>query len=309
MSPQDRAAECEQAGPPYRPRRLPQRSSRWAARLGNRPQTCTTRLPRGIRLARRSRLDSGGNNAHCFALDPEGQEGSVTFTTKSRTASCSAEGVAPKTTAFPNPTRTCIRGRARSASSTSLRAPQARDRGPRRPPGLPRRPPLPHGAGRPRRAWLSSLRPGRRPTGLPSRQPALRVDLGHRHHRSRLRRMARHLERPGDDYRAPRPAHPPLPHRRHRQRELALQELRPTQPSPCARSGTQPLSITAPLRRAASCSSPDRANSTPKGEDCVPADNLTTGGVVLGVREWLAGKLRTDFTRAGLTARLDSGGQ
>ena len=40
------------------------------------------------------------------------------------------------------------------------------------------------------RAWLSAVRTVRRPAPVPSDQQALRTDLGHRHHQSRLRRMA-----------------------------------------------------------------------------------------------------------------------
>ena len=85
-----------------------------------------------------------------------------------------------------------------------------------------------HGLHRPRRARLSALRPIRRPAPVPPDQPALRADLGHRHHQPRLRRMAERLRRRQDDHRAPRPPHPSLRHRRDRQRELALQEPRLT---------------------------------------------------------------------------------
>ena len=59
-------------------------------------------------------------------------------------------------------------------------------------------------------------------------QPALRAHLDHRHHQPRLRRMAERLRRRQDDHRAARSPHPPLRHRRDRQRQLALQEPRLT---------------------------------------------------------------------------------
>ena len=59
-------------------------------------------------------------------------------------------------------------------------------------------------------------------------QPALRANLDHRHHQSRLRRMAERVRRSEDDHRAARPPHPSLRHRRDRQRKLALQEPRLT---------------------------------------------------------------------------------
>ena len=86
----------------------------------------------------------------------------------------------------------------------------------------------PHGLHRPRRARLPALRPIRRPAAVPPDQPALRADLGHRHHQPRLRRMAERLRRRQDDHGAARPPHPSLRHRRDRQRELALQEPRLT---------------------------------------------------------------------------------
>jgi len=76
----------------------------------------------------------------------------------------------------------------------------------------------------PRRAGISSLRPDRRPAPVPPDQPSLRAHLGHRHDEPRLRRLAHRLRRRQDDDRAARPAHPPLRHRRDRQRELALQD-------------------------------------------------------------------------------------
>ena len=72
-------------------------------------------------------------------------------------------------------------------------------------------------------------------------QPPLRADLRHRHHQPRLRRMAERVRRRQDDHRAPRSPHPPLRHRRDRQRKLALQEPRLTLPPfpPVAPVGAQ----------------------------------------------------------------------
>ena len=147
---------------------------------------------------------------------------------------------------------------------------QARGRGPRRPTGPHRRPPLPPRLRRSRRTRLPPLRPGRRTAALPPHQPPLRADLGHRHHQPRLRRMARRLRRRQDDHRAPRPAHPPLRHRRDRQRKLALQEprLRPG-------GGPDPSPPPQPLRRIRPSSSRREVgqNWTPiAGQDCAPID-------------------------------------
>jgi DNA replication protein DnaC len=60
------------------------------------------------------------------------------------------------------------------------------------------------------------------------RSPAWGAALGDRHHQPRLRRVALGLWRRQDDHGAARPAHPPLRHRRDRQRELALQDPRLT---------------------------------------------------------------------------------
>ncbi len=65
-----------------------------------------------------------------------------------------------------------------------------------------------------------------RPVAVPPDQPPLRAHLDHRHHQSRLRRMAQRLRRSQNDYRIARSPHAPLRHRRDRQRELALQEPR-----------------------------------------------------------------------------------
>ena len=63
---------------------------------------------------------------------------------------------------------------------------------------------------------------------LPPALQALRAQQRHHHHEPELRRMGERLRRRQDDHRAIGPAHPPLPHRRDRQRVLALQEqLRP----------------------------------------------------------------------------------
>ena len=83
-----------------------------------------------------------------------------------------------------------------------------------------------HGLHRARRTRLSAVRPVRRPAAVPPDQPSLRAHLGHRHDQSRLRRMAHRVRRRQDDHRAARPPHPPLRHRRDRQRELAVQEPR-----------------------------------------------------------------------------------
>ena len=90
--------------------------------------------------------------------------------------------------------------------------------------GRHRRSPDPHGLHHSRRTRLSAVRPIRRPAPVPPRQPALRAHLDHRHHQSRLRRMAERLQRRQDDDRAARSPDPPLRYRRDRQRQLALQK-------------------------------------------------------------------------------------
>ncbi len=62
-------------------------------------------------------------------------------------------------------------------------------------------------------ARLSAFRSGRRPTPVPSHQPALRAHLDHRHHQSRLRRMADRLHRRQDDDRTARSFDPSLRYR------------------------------------------------------------------------------------------------
>ena len=81
-------------------------------------------------------------------------------------------------------------------------------------------------------------------------QPPLRAYLGDRHHQSRLRRMAERLRRPKDDHCTARSPHPPLRHRRDRQRQLALQEprLTPHLP-PRACTGGSTGTPRAPLRQ------------------------------------------------------------
>ena len=68
-------------------------------------------------------------------------------------------------------------------------------------------------------------------------QPALRADLGDRHHQPRLRRMAERVRRREDDDGAPRPADASLRDHRDRQRELALQIPRLRPGNPLARTG------------------------------------------------------------------------
>ena len=87
-----------------------------------------------------------------------------------------------------------------------------------------------------RRTRLSAVQPGRRPTPLPPDQQALREHLDRHHHQPRLRRLAPGLRRRQDDHRHARPHHPPLRHRRDRQRQLALQKQSLIRPRPgCAR--------------------------------------------------------------------------
>jgi DNA replication protein DnaC len=69
---------------------------------------------------------------------------------------------------------------------------------------------------------------GRWTVALPPRQPALRTHLHHRHHQSRLCRMAQRLWRRQDDDGAPGSPHPSLRDRGDRQRKLAVQTPRLT---------------------------------------------------------------------------------
>ena len=79
-----------------------------------------------------------------------------------------------------------------------------------------------------------AIRPGRRPASIPFDQQALRAHFDHRHHQSRVRRMANRLRRRQDDHRAARQAHPSLRDRRNWKRVLALQKplskLKPKSP-------------------------------------------------------------------------------
>lgn len=74
---------------------------------------------------------------------------------------------------------------------------------------------------------LDELGPAVRPLGwataVPPDQQALRADLRDRYDQPRLRRMADRVRRSQDDHGPARPHHPPLRHRRDRQRQLALQ--------------------------------------------------------------------------------------
>jgi hypothetical protein len=70
----------------------------------------------------------------------------------------------------------------------------------------------------PGRTGLSAVRPDRRAAALPLHQSPVRAHIRHRHHQPRLRRVAYRLRRRQDDDGAARPAHPPLRHRRDRQR-------------------------------------------------------------------------------------------
>jgi hypothetical protein len=69
---------------------------------------------------------------------------------------------------------------------------------------------------------LSPIRPGRRPVAVSSDQQALRAHLDHRHHQSRIRRIAFCVRRRQDDDRAAGPAHLSLRDHRNRKRILAL---------------------------------------------------------------------------------------
>src|ERR1700724_2415912 len=121
--------------------------------------------------------------------------------------------------------RSCIR----SGTRGRFRQP-ARDRGPQRTARSTCRSSDPHGLRHPRRTRLSALRPIRRPTPVPPHQPALRAHLDHRHHQSRIRRMAECLCRRQDDDRSARSPHPSLRYHRNRKRQLALQEPRRRSP-------------------------------------------------------------------------------
>ena len=81
---------------------------------------------------------------------------------------------------------------------------------------------------------------------VPSGQQALRAHLGDHHHQPGLRRMAQRVRRRQDDHGAPRPAHPPLRHRRDRQRQLAAQEPQLISRPP-AKLSTDPNSPHTPL--------------------------------------------------------------
>src|SRR5208337_3798146 len=83
-----------------------------------------------------------------------------------------------------------------------------------------------------RRTRLSAFRPVGRPVAVPPDKPALRADVDHRHHQSRLRRMVLGVRRRRDDHRLARSPHASLRHRRDRQRKLALQEPRLSCPAP-----------------------------------------------------------------------------
>src|SRR5262245_43661533 len=80
--------------------------------------------------------------------------------------------------------------------------------------------------------WPRTLAPAyrvrqiRRSAPVPPRQPALRTHIDHRHHQSRLRRMAECVRRRKNDDGVARPPNPPLRYRRDQKRQLALQEPR-----------------------------------------------------------------------------------
>ena len=108
--------------------------------------------------------------------------------------------------------------------------------------------------GRPARERLTLIRlfEDLRDLGYEGKYDAvLRAELRHRHDEPRLRRVAVRLRRRQDDHRAPRPAYPPLRHRRDRQRELALQEQALSSPHT---ADPEPARLRNPhqLRRAAS---------------------------------------------------------
>jgi hypothetical protein len=102
--------------------------------------------------------------------------------------------------------------------------------------------------GRPRRARLPALRPDRWPAALPPDQPALRAQLGHRHHQPDLRRVADRVRRRQNDHGPPRPADPSLRHRPDRQRKLALQKPRLIPPPKNRIAGEIVAPPTAPRR-------------------------------------------------------------
>jgi IstB-like ATP binding protein len=80
------------------------------------------------------------------------------------------------------------------------------------------------------RTRLSAVRSVRRPAPVPPHQPALRAHLDHRHHQSRLRRMAERLHRRQDDHSTARSPHSPLRYHRNWKRQLALQKPRRRSP-------------------------------------------------------------------------------
>ena len=61
-------------------------------------------------------------------------------------------------------------------------------------------------------------------------KPALRADVDHRHHQSRLRRMVLGVRRRQDDHRLARSPHASLRHRRDRQRKLGASRTAPELP-------------------------------------------------------------------------------
>ncbi len=89
----------------------------------------------------------------------------------------------------------------------------------------------------PRRARLPALRQKRRAIIIPSHQPALRTNLGNRHHEPVLQGMAVDLHRPENDNRPARSPDPPLRHPGDRKPKLALQEPLVNQPAPPRRPG------------------------------------------------------------------------
>ena len=76
----------------------------------------------------------------------------------------------------------------------------------------------------------------------PSDQPPPRAHRGDRHHQPHPWRMAGRLRRREDDHRPARPAHPPQPHPRDRQRQLSLQgQLRDSEKETEGDSGIDPI--------------------------------------------------------------------
>ncbi len=113
----------------------------------------------------------------------------------------------------------------------------------------------------------------RRPVALPPRQQALRADLGGGDDQPCLRRVAHGLRRRQDDDRAPRPAHPPLRHRRDRQRELALQEPRSRlKPFPGPHPQVDPVGPQAPPTAVTACAR-GGARRRPRGPPVDYRDN------------------------------------